>query len=74
MLTMNLWPSTGLCNGSTGTVVNIIYETNRQPPLLSIAVVVKFDKYSGPSMTNMPHCVPIPPITEILYMKGNNYP
>ena len=63
MLTMNLWLSTGLCNGSTGTVVNIIYETNHQPPLLPIVVVVKFDKYSGPSMTNMPHCVPIPSIT-----------
>ena len=63
MLTMNLWPSTGLCNGSTRTVVNIIYETNHQPPLLPISVVVKFDKYSSSSMTNMPHCVPIPPIT-----------
>lgn len=62
MLTMNLWPSTGLCNGSTGTVVNIIYETNHQSPLLAIAVVVKFNKYPGPSITNMPHCVPIPPI------------
>lgn len=63
MLTMNLWPSTGLCNGSTGTVVNIIYETNHQSPLLPIGVVVKFNKYPGPSITNMPHCVPIPPIT-----------
>ena len=63
MLTKNLWPSAGLCNGSTGTVVDIIYETGHQPPLLPIAVVVKFDKYSGPSMTNMPGCVPIPPIT-----------
>ena len=63
MLTMNMWPSVGLCNGSTGTVVYIIYETDHQPPLLPIAVVVKFDKYSGPSMTNMPCCVPIPPIT-----------
>ena len=42
MLTMNLWPSTGLCNGSTRTVVNIISETNHQPPLLPISVVVKF--------------------------------
>jgi len=25
MLTMNLWPSAGLCNGSTGTVVDIVY-------------------------------------------------
>ena len=58
----NLWPSVGLCNGSTGIVVDIIYETDHQPPLLPIAVVVKFDKYSGPSMTNMPCCVPIPPI------------
>ena len=63
MLTMNLWPSAGLCNGSSGTVVDIIYETKHQPPLLPIAVVVQFDKYSGPSMTNMPCCVPIPPIT-----------
>lgn len=63
MLTMNPWPSTGPCNGSTGTVVNIIYETNHQPPLLPIAVVVNFDKYPSPSITNMPHCVPIPPIT-----------
>ena len=63
MLTTNMWPSVGLCNGSTGTVVDIIYETDHQPPLLPIAVVVKFDKYSGPSMTNMPCCVPIPPIT-----------
>lgn len=70
MLTMNLWPSTGLCNGSTGTVVDIIYETNHRPPALPIAIVVKFDKYSGPSMTNMPCCVPIPPITATAYI-GN---
>lgn len=28
MLTMNLWPSVGLCNGATGTVVDFIYENN----------------------------------------------
>ena len=32
MLTMNLWPSVGLCNGSTGTVIDIIYSVNNQPP------------------------------------------
>ena len=63
MLTNNIWPSVGLCNGSTRTVVDIIYKTDHQPPLLPIAVVVKFDKYSGPSMTNMPCCVPVPPKT-----------
>lgn len=53
----------GLCNGSAGTVVDIIYETDHRPPLLPIAVVVRFDKNTGPSMTNMPCCVPVPPIT-----------
>ena len=37
MLTNNIWPSVGLCNGSTGTVVYIIYETDHQPPLLPVA-------------------------------------
>lgn len=64
MLTMNLWPSVGLCNGSTGSVVDIIYEPNTQPPLLPVAVIVQFNSFSGPSFTdNKPSCVPIPPIT-----------
>ena len=63
MLTMNLWPSVGLCNGSTGTVIDIIYSVNNQPPDLPIAVVVKFDYYSGSVFSNMPSCVPIPPVT-----------
>ena len=34
------------------------------PPSLPVAVIVKFDSFSGPSLTNdMPLCVPIPPIT-----------
>lgn len=28
MLTMNLWVSVGLCDGATGTVIDIIYEIN----------------------------------------------
>ncbi|CAB4019302.1 ATP-dependent DNA helicase pif1, partial [Paramuricea clavata] len=32
MLTMNLWSSVGLCNGTTGKVVDIIYQNNHQPP------------------------------------------
>ena len=67
MLTTNLWPSVGLCNGSTGSVVDIIYELNTQPPSLPVAVIVKFDSFSGPSFTdNKPSCVPIPPITAIV--------
>ena len=40
MLTMNLWSSVGLCNGATGTVIDIVYENNHQPPDLPIAVIV----------------------------------
>ena len=38
MLTMNLWSMVDLCNGSTGTVVDIIFAENHNPPDLPIAV------------------------------------
>ena len=64
MLTMNLWSSVGLCNGATGTVVDIIYQHNHQPPDLPIAVLVEFENYRGPVFNvNQPLCVPICPIT-----------
>jgi ATP-dependent exoDNAse (exonuclease V) alpha subunit len=63
MLTMNLWASVGLCNGSTGTIIDIIYAENHAPPDLPIAVLVKFDDYCGPSFATIPSIVPIPPVT-----------
>ena len=63
MLTMNLWPSARLCNGSTGTVVDIVYSHDSQPPDLPIAIIVKFNNYSGPAFLDDNNCVPIPPIT-----------
>ena len=64
MLTMNLWPSVGLCNGATGKVVDIIYKTSHQPPDLPIAVIVKFNDYVGPSISkDIPSLVPITPVT-----------
>ena len=64
MLTMNLWPAVGLCNGATGTVIHFIYKNNHQPPDLPIAVIVKFDNYRGPSLSEaLPSCVPICPVT-----------
>ncbi|CAB4000727.1 Hypothetical predicted protein, partial [Paramuricea clavata] len=71
MLTMNLWSMVGLCNGSTGTVVDIIFAESHNPPDLPIAVLVKFDNYCGPSFSNMPFCVPIPPVTATVCM-GNS--
>ena len=63
MLTMNLWASVGLCNGAKGTIVDIMYHPDQHPPALPRAVVVKFDNYTGPSLKNLPSCVPIPPVT-----------
>ena len=64
MLTMNLWSNVGLCNGATGTVADIIFENNHQPPDLPIAVMIEFENYTGPVFDeNRPLCVPICPIT-----------
>ncbi|CAB4011401.1 ATP-dependent DNA helicase PIF1 [Paramuricea clavata] len=64
MLTMNLWSSVGLCNGATGTVIDIIYQNNHQPPDLPIVVIVEFVNYRGPVFNeNQPLCIPIYPIT-----------
>ncbi|KAK3922031.1 ATP-dependent DNA helicase [Frankliniella fusca] len=53
MLRSNLWLAAGLVNGATGTVVDIIYEPNKAPPNdLPVAVMVRFDKYSGPTMAD----------------------
>ncbi len=49
MLTMNLWFNIGLYDGATGTVVDIIYQNNHQPPdLRTIAVIVELGNYRGP--------------------------
>ncbi|XP_028412530.1 ATP-dependent DNA helicase PIF6-like [Dendronephthya gigantea] len=64
MLTMNLWSSVGLCNGATGTVVDIVYQNNHQPPDLPIVVITEFENYRGPVFNmNKPSCVSICPIT-----------
>ena len=59
MLTSNLWVEFGLVNGAMGTVESICYQTGG-PPSLPTAVMVRFDKYSGPTFTN--EVVPITPI------------
>lgn len=64
MLTMNLWPSVGLCNGSTGTVMDIIYTVPHKPPDFPVAVIVKFDNYISPSPSEkIPSLVAITPVT-----------
>jgi hypothetical protein len=51
LLTWNLLQEYGLVNGSTGTVVDIIYREGERPPDgLPEAVIVQFDCYRGPRM------------------------
>ena len=59
MLTTNLWVDVGLVNGAMGTVVAICYRSGG-PPDLPTAVMVRFDCYSGPTLTD--DTVPITPI------------
>ena len=64
MLTMNLWPHVGLCNGATGTAHDFIYEIGSQPPDLPTAVIVQFDDFRGHPLSEIePSCVPICPIS-----------
>jgi len=64
MLKSNLWAQKGLCNGATGNVLDILYATGQRPPNLPIAVLVQFDRYTGPPFTvSNPTCIPIPPIS-----------
>ena len=60
MLTRNLWADVGYCNGSLGTIKDIIYQNDQLAPSLPVAVIVKFDKYTGPSFCQDDEkCVPI---------------
>ena len=59
MLTSNLWVDVGLVNGAMGAVQAICYRTGG-PPDLPIAVMVRFDSYSGPTFSD--GTVPITPL------------
>ena len=57
MLITNLWVEVGLVNGAVGTVISICYERGG-PPDLPLAILVKFDNYTGPTFPDQ--TVPIP--------------
>ena len=58
MLTRNLWTEAGLCNGTMGTIKDIIFPENYGPTVLPIAIIVQYDNdYIGPSFChNIPNC------------------
>ena len=73
MLTRNIWPDKGLCNGSMGYVKDILYKEGEGPPSLPIAVIIKFDSaYIGPSILETDvRCVPIIPCTSVSDSHGD---
>ena len=61
MLTTNLWVQVGLVDGAMGTVVAICYDdAGESPPRLPVAVTVRFDSFSGPTLSD--GSVPITPL------------
>ena len=58
MFTSNLWVEVGLVNGAMGTIEPICYQSGGPPDLL-LAVMVRFDYYSGPTLHDS--TVPITP-------------
>ena len=48
LLTSNIWQIVGLCNGATGTVIDIIYDSVNDAHGVPACVVVDFGKsYTG---------------------------
>jgi ATP-dependent DNA helicase PIF1 len=62
-----------LCNGTTGTVVSLLFKSEQPPPSLPIAAVVRFEAYTGPTFNTSPLCVPIPPVTFEWQCKNKQY-
>ena len=60
MLTANLWVNVGLVNGAIGSVAAICYLDGQSPPELPVAVMVRFDSYTGPTLPD--GTVPITPL------------
>lgn len=71
MLKNNTWTAQGLCNGSLGTVKDIVYVPQTTDTHLDdhpLCVLVQFDNYHGPTIYD--NCVPILPVT-VGFRKGN---
>jgi len=60
MLSTNLWVNKGLVKGAMGTIQAICYREDNAPPDLPVAVTVRFDNYSGPTLPD--GTVPITPL------------
>jgi hypothetical protein len=62
MVTRNLLTEHGIVNGARGTVAAIVYEEGKKPPALPLAVTLRLDRYTGPTLPD--GTVPIVPVKE----------
>ena len=75
MLSRDFWTEKGLCNGSMGTILDIIYMRDDKPPALPVAIMIQFDNtYTGPSFcSDKAGCVPVIPETNESDLYGSLY-
>ena len=63
-MTYNYWPDAGLYIGAQGEIVDLVYNWYNNNDMLPVCILVKFDKYVGPSLylgdISYPGVVPIP--------------
>ena len=65
LVSTNLWSEAEFTNRARGTVRYILYKSEKKPPAIPQAVVVRFPQYWGPSFLESEcQCLPITPITK----------
>ena len=69
MLRKNLWVEKGLVNGAIGTVLDTVYDIDKRPPALPLAIMVRFDRFQGPYIFDQ--AFPILPATA--HWKENDF-
>ena len=60
MFIASLWMEVGFVNGALGTVISFCCYQDEGSPYLPVAVMVRFDHFTGPTLSNL--LVPITPI------------
>ena len=73
MLTSNLWVEVGLVNGAMGIIEAICYRSGG-PPDLPLAVMAKFDHYSGPTLQDGTVLSDAPGLTQVYSAPAYSYP
>jgi ATP-dependent exoDNAse (exonuclease V) alpha subunit len=74
MLTANIWVTAGLVNSAMGTITDILFKEKPEYTSLPAVILVSFDKYNGPTLTNLKNTsvVPIVPIRRMWEGKSSS--